>query len=386
MRINRRLATLAIFGGGLLWQACGRAPAISPDAWEVSVFRPDLREKPEPAWEVKLPAAPTYVIPLGRDALLVATHRGQLFKLDLKTGKRKSRIWHPFKAAITAQLLREDRPVLYAAVSRDGKLIAYDLGRRKILWKRKDVRADDRMVLLDSLLLLAGTTGEVSAYHATEGQALWRRQLPKRIFRGVWLQGGHMLVLDDGGNLYAFEPHQAGAGGDSTLFDYPYLWRRALPVNPAAVVALGDGQTYLADSDGQLVKINAASGDIIYTKALGGPIYGRPAVADSLVVVAVATGVAVALRAEDGRELWRTPGRGLVKHGPLVAGGGARPVVVIPFARGQLLALDLATGEELWRHDTGAPLDLIILTAEGIVVAHPNNRLVYLRAAEGERP
>ncbi|MQY64270.1 MAG: hypothetical protein GH143_08245, partial [Calditrichaeota bacterium] len=107
---------------GLTSQGCGRGPRILPDELIEPDHSPALDVKPELAWQTKLPSPPAALLPLGANVLLVATHRGELYRLDLETGERDGRIRKPLRKPITAQLVHREGPHLFVASSQDKEL------------------------------------------------------------------------------------------------------------------------------------------------------------------------------------------------------------------------------------------------------------------------
>ncbi|MCH7574952.1 MAG: PQQ-like beta-propeller repeat protein [Candidatus Marinimicrobia bacterium] len=366
----------------VLAQGCGRGLRLSPEDLHSAPAQLDLRAKPELAWTVKLRSPPAALLPLGSQAILVTTHRGELYRINLETGLRDSPILRPLRKAITAQLVAGEQSTLYIASARGQELRAYDLLRGKLKWRRKKRGVTGPVILTDGMLVTAGLGGEVAAYDAGDGRSIWRRQLPGRIYRGVWGLDSLALILTDGGTLYAFRTRIEAPRENDGAIDHAPLWQRELSLNPTAVVASGDGQLVLGDSDGNLLGIDSSGEEPQFHIRLDAPIYSRPVVIEGRVVVATAAGEVIALQLESGLPLWRVQGEGLV-NAPLLAAGGGRgdlpATIVVPFARGILLALELTTGRELWRYDLEGPIALASLTSGGIVVVGRRGELRYLQ-------
>ena len=366
----------------VLAQGCGRGLRLSPEELQGAPALPDLRAKPELAWTVKLPSPTVALLPLGSQAILVTTHRGELFRINLESGLRDSPIRQPLRKAITAQLVAGAESALYIASAQEEELRAYDLLRGKMMWRRKDRGVTGPVILTDGVLVTAGLGGRVAAYDGQDGRNIWHRQLPGRIYRGVWGLDSLALVLTDGGTLYAFRTGMDAPGENDDAIDHAPLWQRELSLSPNAVVGSGGGLLVLGDSEGNLLGIDPAGDEPQFQIRLDGPIYSRPVVTEGLVVVATAAGEVIAVQRESGRPLWRVQGEGLV-NAPLLATGNGESdtftTIVVPFARGKLLALELTTGRELWRYDLEEPITLANLTPGGIVVVGQRNKLHYLR-------
>jgi|GEM_PF-1695010 len=376
---------------GLTSEGCSGVPRILPDELMEPDYSRALVVKPELVWQAKLPSPPAALLPLGANVLLVATYRGELYRLSLETGRRDGRIRQPLRKPITAQLVHREGPHLFVASSQDKELHAYHLTRGRKLWKQRAAGITGPLGLAYDLLLTASLSGAVAAYDINDGSLVWRRQLPGRCYQGVRVLGDRVLVLDDSGTLYALPiqnpsdmPMPETDRATEPVEDYPHLWKRQLPVTPNAVVGSGDGRLVIGDSDGRLLVVDPAGGETVFQVQLAAPIYGRPIIAGGLVVAATAAGEIIAFQGSDGFPVWRVQGEGLVNHPLLIIGYPQPQAVLVAFARGGLLALDLATGRELWRYDLEKPLQIACLTPGGVVVVVVDRRnyLFHLHLAD----
>ncbi|MFC1620520.1 PQQ-binding-like beta-propeller repeat protein, partial [Candidatus Neomarinimicrobiota bacterium] len=293
---------------------------------------------------------------------------------DLDKGKRDSPVWQILRKEITARLIDAPAQQLYIASAWEQQLRAYNVERGKLIWKRNIPGIIGTMALTDEQLLTASLTGKITAYDTRNGLTIWERKLPGRIQHGIQKTDSLAMVLTDRGTLYAFvygKVHKPMRDDES----YPYLWKRDLPVNPDAQYVAGNGYLYIVDSQGQVLCIDASNGADVFQSNLGAPVYSPPLVIPDLIMVATADGKVLALRADDGSQIWAVQGSGLIKHPLLVASTSSTRHILAVFARGELLALDSSTGEELWHLETGGPITIAALTADGVVVVNRRNQL-----------
>ncbi|UCD37910.1 MAG: PQQ-binding-like beta-propeller repeat protein [Fidelibacterota bacterium] len=369
-----------------LLTGCGRGPKIHPDEITSSALPHSLTGTPETAWQAKLPSPPSALLPLGPKVLLITSHRGEVYQLELQEGQRTTPVRQPLRKSITSTLMPRGESRLYIASARDGELRAYDLIRGRTAWKQEAAGITGPLALAEGLLIAASTTGEITAFDTTEGRLIWRRQLPGRIHQGVWMVDDLALVLNDKGTLYAFKPRQESSGDETLQNHYPFEWQWELAVRPNAVVAANRDRLVVGDSDGRLVAVDPATRESSFEIQLDAPIHSRPAVTSDRVVVATAAGEILAFQLNDGSPVWQVQGEGLVKHPLLGTEGPAPQSILIPFARGQLLALEHATGHELWRYDMERPIELVSITPEGVVATNRRNQIVYLRLVNSAAP
>jgi outer membrane protein assembly factor BamB len=362
---------LAIF---VLAAGCSQSPRLDLDQSRVAIKPQSLTKIPEQVWEVRLQTPPSALLPLDSQRLLITTHRGEVYTFDLDKGKRDSPVWQIHRKEITARLIDAPTQQLYIASAWEQQLRAYNVERGKLIWKRKIPGIIGTMALTDKQLLTTSLTGKITAHDTRNGGTIWERKLPGRIQHGIQIADSLAMVLTDRGTLYAFEygsvhkPIQADG-------PYPYLWKRDLPVNPDAQYVAGNGYLYVVDSQGQVLCIDASNGADVFQSTLGVPVYSPPLAISDLILIATAEGKVIALRADDGSQVWAVQGSGLIKHPLLIAGTSSTWHIIAVFARGELLALEASTGEELWRLETGGPITIGTLTADGVVVVNRRNQL-----------
>jgi len=160
------------------------------------------------------------------------------------------------------------------------------------------VEADGRVYVMDG-----DTT--VSAIDAGSGQVVWRTQLPARSKRdrdtfggGVAYSGGKVFVTSGARYLAQLD---AATGAIN--------WKQDVdsPIHAAPTVA--NGRVFAVTTDDVLLAFDAATGQQIWNyQALVEPARllraSSPAVTGDTVVAAFASGEVVALRAENGNDLW----------------------------------------------------------------------------------
>ena len=185
-----------------------------------------------------------------------------------------------------------------------------------------------------------------------------------------------------------------GGPGETQLPLLHRLWRFDFPSGDVTGTPVESGGRVFAGSDsGVAAALDAATGHVLWTAQLGGPVNSSAAVAGNQVYFAVAKVGApflVALDARSGRVLWRTTlsdqPESDVYASPVFFGGGiiegtsalfaelhdANPVV-----RGSVVKVDAGSGAVVWRTFTVAPG----LTGGGVwatAAVDPATGLAYL--------
>lgn len=171
------------------------------------------------------------------------------------------------------------------------------------------------------------------------------------------------------------------------------------------VPAVVDGVVYAADAYGVVTAHDLQSGDRLWQTRIGAPeggflsafmFWGRDddggsfvtggVAADAMTVfVGTKKGVFVALRADDGTELWRTT----LSSEILAPAGMDASRVFVATLDGRLTALSRSDGSRLWSYDTQVPVLTLrgtgrpVVSAPLVFMGFANGRLAALRAEDG---
>lgn len=158
--------------------------------------------------------------------------------------------------------------------------------------------------------------------------------------------GGRVFTLDSEAQVSAFS---TGGGGAQ--------WRRDLsPEGESGEVGFGgglafeSGRLFVTTGFGQVVALDAASGEEIWRQKLPAPVRAAPAVSDGVVVVVARDNTSLAFAAEDGAVRWRVAGAAsdagvFGGASPAISPGG---VAILPFGSGELIAVRATSGQRLW--------------------------------------
>ncbi len=291
-------------------------------------------------WETDVDAAfgPAAAV-VGAQRLVAGTRNGHAVVLDAESGRRLGAL--SVGSGIEAGLaLAPDGTVLYLPVS-SGRfaVVAHTLttGERRWGWRPASPAemVDAGVALVAGVVVAPLHEGTVVGLDAATGQERWR---------------------------------VAGA-------------ERAQ--NHAAPLELPGGRVAVADDRGAVRLLDAATGTVVWTGAVGAPVYAALALAGGRLLVPTTRGTLLALDAATGETLWTAhlDPSGLARV-TSAAVWGARAAVGL--TDGRVVALSLATGEAVWTWTgTGAVVAPPLAAGTSIYVGTMDERLVALDAATG---
>ncbi|MFN3661723.1 PQQ-binding-like beta-propeller repeat protein [Yoonia sp.] len=156
-----------------------------------------------------------------------------------------------------------------------------------------------------------------------------------------------------GGVVYTVD---ARAGVTATSTNGQRLWSRDLTperFNPrdasGGAVSFGGGRVYAVTGFGEIAALNAANGEVIWTKNLNAPVNAAPTFSGDTVYVSARDSTAWALDAATGLTRWQQSGTpSVTTFGGSASVAVTGDTVVIPFPSGEILATFPAGGAPRW--------------------------------------
>lgn len=175
---------------------------------------------------------------------------------------------------------------------------------------------------------------------------------------------------------------RTGYTPDSVTGRYERLWVAEFPneiLSTRVEAIVADGRCFVGTEQGTIWCLDAATGEVLWTRPDCGPFLHSGAYADGTLVIGDARRTLWALKAETGDVLWRyRSGRGGFGAAPLIEAG----VIYIGGRDGRFRAVALADGDELWSFDVGAPIRNSAAAGDGRVYVAGENMVAYAFEAE----
>ncbi len=224
--------------------------------------------------------------------------------------------------------------------------------------------------------------GAVRAFALTDGRAVW--SVATRPEGEEDASGGGLAYAD--GRLFAATGYAQALAIDAS--SGALAWRQALSAPARGAPAVEDGRLYVITLDNKTHALNAADGSTLWTHdsleeqtaLLGGT---SPAVAQGAAVAAYSSGEIVALKVENGRELWSDNFTAARRADFIAALADVQAAPVVQDGRlyalsnsGRAGAIDMRSGRRIWSKEFGglhmpwlAGSHLFAVTERGEVLA-----------------
>lgn len=195
---------------------------------------------------------------------------------------------------------------------------------------------------------------------------LWRARLEGAPGGPPLVAAGTVFVAIAGGHVDAY-----------ALADGAPLW--SIDLELAADLAAGDGLIFARTPTG-VVAIDSGTGRVQWRVEIG-PGTAAPRWRSGWLLATTSDGTLVALRAADGREIWRRALGSPAAAAASVEGDRA----YVPLADGRVVALAIERGEVVWDAGLGGAGREILALADRLYVGSEDNSLYCLSTKDGRR-
>ncbi len=255
--------------------------------------------------------------------------------------------------------------------------------------RRHRITADP--IIADGRIFVLDSQARVTAVD-TGGRILWNRDLTPPRERGGDASGGGVAAAD--GRVFA-----TTGFGDVVALDAATgeeIWRQDVEAPATGSPTASGGLVYLVTRASMAWTIDASNGRVLW-RLPGTPVSSgtlgtaSPAVTGRVAVIPFGDGELITVLRQGGAPLWssvvsgRRPGRAYansndITSDPVVTGG----IVYAGNQSGQSVALRLGTGERVWTVRDGAQ-GPVTVAGGSVFMISDLNELIRLDAATGER-
>lgn len=316
-------------------------------------------------WEQDISAGIGEGGPLLVDSVLfVGNLRGELYALDVRTGKRHG--WVNLGGAIHGSPVIEGNHAFVPLAGSTESLIAYDLLEGKTVWRVALGDIHTSPLLMEGRLFVGNTAGVFHCVTSQDGLPAWKYALPDNgTMKGIRSSPAgvdHAVLFGaDDGFLY----HLDASTGD-------LRWRFNAGSAIQATPVLYHDRVYVGTLAGTFVAVDRATGKEEWTHALSGSVYGPALVDSSLVIIGTTGGYITALNRMSGTPVWTTEIHAPINSGILGVGEYAYAGTL----RKDLIALRRTTGEIVWQNTLGGRVKTTPVAGAGCIFVAQDNRTI----------
>ncbi len=319
---------------------------------------------------------------VGFGHVYLAQQKGLFFALNAKTGRVR---WRKSTKRCAASSPTIGQKVVYQAymdfvpcpqgrAGASGFLIAWNAATGRTKWKFTGAPIESSPLLRGGRLYFGSWDHNVYAVNADTGKRVWSFQGDEQVNTGAAYWKRTIYIASDAGTLYALNARtgklrwsaQSGSKfGGAREFFY-------------ATPTIAYGRVYIGNTDGTMYVYGARSGKLLWARPLGSYIYGAAAVWKRRVFVGTYDGKLYALDAATGDTDWQIDTPAAVHAAPTVMSGlvyyatcsscGSEAQRSVKRGPDGTYAVRASNGREVWRFPGGKYANPVVADEDRVYV------------------
>jgi len=342
-------------------------PTFARSALRVNALPVTVTPPLKLVWQYDITAATGSGSPLLVDSIVfVGNLRGELYALDVRTGKRLG--WVSLGASIEGTpAIERDLAIVPVAGSRES-LVCFDLVAGSVRWRAAFGDIHTSPLLMDARVFVGNTRGTFFAVDKLTGVMLWSFELPHNTaLKGIrssaagWLQ--HVVFGADDGALYDLDP------GTGSLH-----WRYQVDGAIQAAPSIADSSVFVGTLRGTVYAIRLADGSLVWRRETGSSVYAPPLIHSGLCIFGTTGGTVFALDQQTGTTVWSCNIHAPVNSGVLAVNNA----LYVGTLRKELIAIDPANGTILWRETISGRVKTTPIAGGNRLIVATDDRLIQV--------
>jgi outer membrane protein assembly factor BamB len=310
------------------------------------------------AWEYDASAGfGPFGVTINGNIISIGNLRGEVHLVDKINGKGLG--MKDFGTAIYAPPVLDANILFLALSDENGSMLAYDLSRGSIVWRKSFGRIESAILLLNDNIIISTVDNGLMSIDKKDGSVIWKYPQPNNRRQPTSHSSpaayGETIVYGmDDGLIVAVNSH------DGSL-----RWQKRIGSGVSATPSIQDNNIFIGTLDGKIISLELSTGNMLWSTDVGGKIYSSAAVGEGKIFIVTARNEVLCLKKGNGEIVWRvTPGL-ILGSSPLLAGN----ILYVGSFDKHLYALESNSGKTIWK-----------FKAEGRIVSPPvlSNGLLYI--------
>ena len=282
------------------------------------------------------------------DYLFLLKNNSALYFIRRSDGKV---IWKKLLGRLAASAPAVRDGVVYCTVlerkgSPNGRVVAVDVEKRKIIWARNLAsRTETSPVVIRDRVFIGSENGTVYSLRASDGDVRWSKKFGGAVKGGLAYSNGSLFFGDYNGQVHSLRASDgktrwtSGSGGTLGIGDGQFY----------ATASVAFGRVYIGNTNGSMYSFSTRDGSLAWRKSTGAYVYSSAAVADPrgvgpTVYFGSYDGTVYALDARNGRTRWSREAGGRISGGVDLLGD----LLFYSTLEGRTEAVSAARGTKVW--------------------------------------
>jgi outer membrane protein assembly factor BamB len=314
---------------------------------------------------------------VGYGRVYLAQQKGLFFALDAETGKVD---WRRSNGRCAASSPTVGKGVVYVSymhkvecvqgqAGADGFVAAWDADTGRERWRYRTAPVESSPLLRGKRLYFGSWDHGVHALNAKTGRRIWRFQADNEVNTSAVYWRRRIFIASDGGTLYSLNAKTGKLiwTGEPKAREFFY-----------ATPTVAYGRVYIGSTDGTMYVYGAKTGNLLWARPLGSYVYGAAAVYRRKVFVGTYDGKFYALDAATGDVRWQIDAQGAVHAAPTVMDGlvyyaicstcGSAAQRAVAGGTDSTHAVRARDGKRVWRFPGGKYANPVVADKERIYI------------------
>lgn len=189
-------------------------------------------------------------------------------------------------------------------------------------------------------------------YDYSQGKELEDIELPGRVLTQMMAVDDDILFTTEVGIAYRF----------SSLGKK--IWETHTRVPTRSSPALVDSLFIFGNDKGEIIALNASSGDSVYVQKIGGHFLSGLTISENIIYAGNDNGIVYALNAKDGKIIWQFDTGSRIKMEPAID----EQNLYIGNLQGNFFSMNKINGNENWRNNFQGILNVTPLVTENLII------------------
>jgi outer membrane protein assembly factor BamB len=256
-------------------------------------------------WERRFSDGPIAPLTVAAGNLIYSGSKRHIYFVDIRNGKYNGK-YNVRKNSVTGVIV-VDSLAYYGLSHPENEFVCTNILSRKKLWERRIKDVTGAPIILKNRLWIGSATGKVYCLNRLTGDIIWSDSAGAKSIAGPSGNNEIIVFPFDDGKLKSYRP-ETGEIIFETDLDQPLLSK----------VVIGD-RIYLAGATGSLIALER-DGTTAWSRNFGYPFQTAPAADETRLYIGDNGGIFRAVRASDGREVWRFEADGVITASAVVVG------------------------------------------------------------------
>lgn len=193
---------------------------------------------------------------------------------------------------------------------------------------------------------------ELIIYDYQEGKELNVIEIPGRVLTQLISVGDDVLFTTEIGSAYRYS------------FAGKKIWETYTRKSTRSSPAMTDNLFIFGNDDGEIIALNAATGDSVYVRKIGGPIYSGLTISNDIIYTGNEDGNIYALNSQDGEFIWKFNAGCRIIMNPTVD----EQSVYVGNLAGMFYSINKNSGDENWRTSFSGVLNTTPLVTNNFII------------------